>query len=577
MATPPPSSVYKDPLHLTTGDQSLLQLLPKVFYDARYQYWIRTDYTVMRWIQFSLAEDISKSFSYEVTQIKQADLSVVEYYAKLRLGWEDIRSLDPLSECDCGAIATCTCSLLKKIVQRENTHHILDFLMGFHKKYDSIRSQILALDPLPTINQVYAKIHQAEVQMSITAVEEPNVWRRDNKKVRYDKPDDQVEESDKPVYYYTRCKKHGHNLEFCWVHKSEHAKKANTQQRIVAVAPVSTAASNGKKFAGHVEEVRGYEVDTPLDYDAPPVLDASFVQAIAKEIIDSGASDYMTYGLTTLHNPRTLAKPLLVTLPDGQVKVVHCVGEVKLSDKFIFHIVLFLPDFKHNLLSLGKLPSTPNLCANFHPTRYFIQDSTTKEILCPGLMFAGIYHLHSITKHNQNKFNSALSSNALFSAHVASYDVYLMHARLSHSVISTIKHVHSPNSSHINDKNFHCETCLMAKRHKSPFPISSSVTHSLFELIHVDLWGTYRVVALNGASYFLTIVDDYSRITWTMLLKHKYLACQTISHFLAYVKTQFNTTVKVLRSDNGTEILQQGCGKLLADHGIIHQTSIPGG
>lgn len=40
-------------------------------------------------------------------------------------------------------------------------------------------------------------------------------------------------------------------------------------------------------------------------------------------------------------------------------------------------------------------------------------------------------------------------------------------------------------------------------------------------MIHVDLWGPYKYPALNGTHYFFTIVDDYTRGTWTYLLHSK--------------------------------------------------------
>lgn len=49
-----------------------------------------------------------------------------------------------------------------------------------------------------------------------------------------------------------------------------------------------------------------------------------------------------------------------------------------------------------------------------------------------------------------------------------------------------------------------------------------------------------------------------------------------LSDFLSYVENQFATTVKQIRSDNGTEIVQTSFCQLLASKGIIHQRSIPG-
>ena len=56
--------------------------------------------------------------------------------------------------------------------------------------------------------------------------------------------------------------------------------------------------------------------------------------------------------------------------------------------------------------------------------------------------------------------------------------------------------------------------------------------------------GTYRVNALNGVKYFLTIVDDHSRATWTFLLHNKLQVVVTVSNFLKMVETQFAKLLK---------------------------------
>lgn len=78
----------------------------------------------------------------------------------------------------------------------------------------------------------------------------------------------------------------------------------------------------------------------------------------------------------------------------------------------------------------------------------------------------------------------------------------------------------------------------------------------------------------HGASYFLTIVDDFSRTVWTFLLLEKSDVKKFIQSFCTYTKTQFGKTIKMVRSDNGTEFT------CLADFfkskGIIHQNSCVG-
>lgn len=71
----------------------------------------------------------------------------------------------------------------------------------------------------------------------------------------------------------------------------------------------------------------------------------------------------------------------------------------------------------------------------------------------------------------------------------------------------------------------------------------------------MDVWGPYKVQTFDGNNYFLTIVDYFTRMTWLYLLKMKFDMCVVIPTFLHYVKTQFNKTIKTIRSENGTEFL----------------------
>lgn len=148
-----------------------------------------------------------------------------------------------------------------------------------------------------------------------------------------------------------------------------------------------------------------------------------------------------------------------------------------------------------------------------------------------------------------------------------------MHARLGHSSLSKMQHLEFCNCKNLKD--FYCDTCHVAKYHKFPFSLSKNIAHHVFDMIHVDLWGPYKVKSIFGASYFLTIVDDYSRVTWTHLLRNKEIVKDVLSGFLAHVETQFNAKVKEIRSDNGKEEVQEECGDMLRNKGIVHQISIP--
>lgn len=75
----------------------------------------------------------------------------------------------------------------------------------------------------------------------------------------------------------------------------------------------------------------------------------------------------------------------------------------------------------------------------------------------------------------------------------------------------------------------------------------------IFQLIHCDVWGPHRNPSHSGARYCLTIVDDFSRGVWIYLMIEKSEAQTHLRHFFSLVERQFETRVKTLRSDNGTE------------------------
>jgi len=118
-----------------------------------------------------------------------------------------------------------------------------------------------------------------------------------------------------------------------------------------------------------------------------------------------------------------------------------------------------------------------------------------------------------------------------------------------------------------------CETCHRAKKTRNCFSLSSSKAERIFHLIHCDIWGPYRETSANSAHYFLTIVDDASRATWAYLMVHKGETSHFLKEFILMVKNQFETSVKIMRSDNGSEFVSKPMQQFYHDHGIIRQSS----
>jgi len=112
-------------------------------------------------------------------------------------------------------------------------------------------------------------------------------------------------------------------------------------------------------------------------------------------IVDTGASDHMTFDLNFLTHTKQPSKPVFVTLPDGATKPVTHIGQVILTPNLTLQKVLHVPAFKFNLLSVSQLVTNNNMCVLFYPNTCVIQDLTTKRIVAVAPKHGGLYKLDS--------------------------------------------------------------------------------------------------------------------------------------------------------------------------------------
>ncbi|GKB99187.1 retrovirus-related pol polyprotein from transposon TNT 1-94 [Tanacetum coccineum] len=90
----------------------------------------------------------------------------------------------------------------------------------------------------------------------------------------------------------------------------------------------------------------------------------------------------------------------------------------------------------------------------------------------------------------------------------------------------------------------------------------------------MDLCGPIRVASVNGKKYILIIVDDYSRFTWVKCLRSKVEAPYFIIKFLKMIQVRLKTHVRRIRTDNGTEFVNQTLREYYEKVGISHETSV---
>jgi len=432
----------------------------------------------------------------EIAELYQGSDPVAVYYTKLKKLWDEMTDMLDVSVCTCPA----TCPSVKKNQELDQRRKLMQFLMHLNDEYEAIRGQILLLDPLPTVNKAYSMIQRVERQRhvthttavsrevaacikaapsdsgdleNVTALDAKGRGRKDMRKSKFTK-----------VCEY--CQKPGHERDQCfkligypeWYDDFKGKKK-----------------SAGSRLAAHVSSTFDGQ-ETPLGEDFSvhkPSFDSSLIQALAQEvvkltrgrqasceakngafanfagkpvftgfssvccfsqhglqaswIVDTGASDHMSYDLTLFDKLVPLPQTVYVTLPDGSVKDVTQGGNVQLGGNFILQRVLYVPEFKFNLLSVTKLLADQSICLHVYSSACLFQDLTTNQVVAVAHEHHGLYTLgFSGSKDIGEQSASAEGSQedkavpSCFNA-CSKLSLEVLHARLGHTSLSKMKYI----------------------------------------------------------------------------------------------------------------------------------------
>jgi len=109
------------------------------------------------------------------------------------------------------------------------------------------------------------------------------------------------------------------------------------------------------------------------------------------------------------------------------------------------------------------------------------------------------------------------------------FDIW--HFRLGHPSNKSLDRICKYNSDiQYNSTNI-CDSCYFFKQHRLSFPDSIFVTSDVFDLVHIDIWGSFGITSIHRHTYFFTI-DDFSRHTWICLMKNKSKTRSLLNNFV---------------------------------------------
>lgn len=118
--------------------------------------------------------------------------------------------------------------------------------------------------------------------------------------------------------------------------------------------------------------------------------------------------------------------------------------------------------------------------------------------------------------------------------------------------------------------------CVLGKQHRKPFPnVLSFRAEKTLELVHADLCGLITPKSIGGASYFILVVDDYSRYMWVEMLNTKNQALDYFKRVKQRVEVEQGASLKALKIDRGGEFTSNLFSVFCSQYGIKQYTTTP--
>ncbi|KAK1644078.1 hypothetical protein QYE76_061883 [Lolium multiflorum] len=291
-----------------------------------------------------------------------------------------------------------------------------------------------------------------------------------------------------------------------------------------------------------------------------------------KWVFDSGCTNHMTGGRGVLDQfIEDINKKSSITFGDNSKGKVLGYGKLAISKDLCLETVMLVESLGYNLLSIYHLADAGY---NSYFTKYYVQvfRSDNLKLVLVGYVENNLYVV-DLSKESPSPSTCLMA---------AKHDEgWLWHRCLGHVNMRNLKQLlkgeHIVGLTGISfEKDRVCSACVAGKQLKKKHPIKSIVTTSRpLELLHLDLFGPSHYDTLGGSKYGLVIVDDYLRYSWVFLLKSKDETHREFITFAKKAQRTYESEIKAIRTDNGTEFKNYTMQEFVDDEGIKHEFSAP--
>ncbi|XXG85802.1 hypothetical protein AAC387_Pa11g0820 [Persea americana] len=191
--------------------------------------------------------------------------------------------------------------------------------------------------------------------------------------------------------------------------------------------------------------------------------------------------------------------------------------------------VLYVSGLTHNLLTVSQICDKGHK-VTFTKNGFAIKKSSSGKTVATGSRTSG--NLYTLSDGSEK---TCLMSQA--------EESWLWHRRLGHINFNSMSKLYSAKAVRgipeiSKPSNTICDSCQKGKQTRVVFKTKEHHSSKPLQLIHNDLCGPMRAQSTSGDKYFMLCIDDYSRMTWVLFLKHKHQALDRFKVFKAQVENQ---------------------------------------
>ena len=271
-----------------------------------------------------------------------------------------------------------------------------------------------------------------------------------------------------------------------------------------------------------------------------------------------------------------LKEPINVKVGDGRILKATKVGHVKskfrtFNEEIDLELqnVFYVKDMDRNLISFAKVTDNHKIISIGNSSKIYNRNNKLIAIAWKiGRMYKMTSFIERSKESNLTVKNEKMTLKEKW------------HRTLGHvnfNCLNTMckNHVSQGLPSEIETDYYKCATCVENKMHNIPFDNNRKRAKDILEIVHTDLNGPHNTVGYRGEKYFITFIDDYSKLAKIYAIKSKDEVYDRFIEYINLIENKTGKKIKKLRCDNGTEYLNKDMYKLCRQKGIELETCPP--